>query len=208
MHADEINVAATEELGKEVYHYHLHAMVLPVVEKEILWSKRCKDEKLRGTVKEVVHQISHSKKWKSDIPLTDEKGNPLLRKNGKPMFRASYSILQDELFNHMTEQGFKGFQRGEYGSTAEHLTSLQYQIKQDKERLEKLQKRIQREQIKYEPARKIHHQFTELYKLLFVDGNPAGCKALLNDMGMIDNVLRLPRSYPGLGEPEYPATSG
>ena len=43
MHADEINVAATEELGKEVYHYHLHAMVLPVVEKEILWSKRCKD---------------------------------------------------------------------------------------------------------------------------------------------------------------------
>ena len=73
MHADEINVAATEELGKEVYHYHLHAMVLPVVEKEILWSKRCKDEKLRGTVKEVVHQVSHSKKWKSDIPLTDEK---------------------------------------------------------------------------------------------------------------------------------------
>lgn len=104
MHADEINVAATEELGKEVYHYHLHAMVLPVVEKEILWSKRCKDEKLRGTVKEVVHQISHSKKWKSDIPLTDEKGNPLLRKNGKPMFRASYSILQDELFNHTVFQ--------------------------------------------------------------------------------------------------------
>lgn len=27
MHADEINVAATEELGKEVYHYHLHAIV-------------------------------------------------------------------------------------------------------------------------------------------------------------------------------------
>ena len=44
----------------------------------------------------------------------------------------------------------------------------------------------------YGPERKIHHQFTELYKLLFVDGNPAGCKALLNDMGMIENVLRLP----------------
>jgi len=28
--------------------------------------------------------------------------------------------------------------------------------------------------------------------LLFIDGNPAGCKALLNDMGMIENVLRLP----------------
>ena len=44
----------------------------------------------------------------------------------------------------------------------------------------------------YESARKIHHMFTELYSLLFVDGNPAGCKALLNDMGMIKNVLRLP----------------
>lgn len=44
----------------------------------------------------------------------------------------------------------------------------------------------------YEPARKIHHMFTELYKLLFVDGNPAGVKALLNDMGLIENVLRLP----------------
>lgn len=162
MHADEINLAATEDLGKEVYHYHLHAMVLPVVEKEILWSKRCKDPELRGTVKEVVNQISHSKKWKSDIPLVDEKGNPLLRKNGKPMFLASYSILQDELFNHMTEKGFKGFQRGEYGSTAEHLTSLQYQIKQDTQRLDKLQQRIQKEQVKYKSSHQIFKTYNEI----------------------------------------------
>lgn len=44
----------------------------------------------------------------------------------------------------------------------------------------------------YEPARKIHHSFTELYSLLFVDGNPAGVKALLHEMGYIENVLRLP----------------
>ena len=44
----------------------------------------------------------------------------------------------------------------------------------------------------YEPARKIHHMFTELYSLLFVDGNPAGVKALLNEMGFIENNLRLP----------------
>lgn len=44
----------------------------------------------------------------------------------------------------------------------------------------------------YEAARKIHHKFTELYNLLFVDGNPAGCKALLSDMGFIENILRLP----------------
>lgn len=44
----------------------------------------------------------------------------------------------------------------------------------------------------YEPARKIHHMFTELYSLLFVDGNPAGVKALLSEMGYIKNNLRLP----------------
>ena len=38
----------------------------------------------------------------------------------------------------------------------------------------------------------IHHKFTELFKLLFVDGNPAGVKAMLSEMGMIENVLRLP----------------
>lgn len=44
----------------------------------------------------------------------------------------------------------------------------------------------------FEAAQKIHHKFTDLYSLLFVDGNPAGVKALLSDMGMINNVLRLP----------------
>ena len=44
----------------------------------------------------------------------------------------------------------------------------------------------------YESARTIHHKFTELFKLLFVDGNPAGVKAMLSEMGMIENQLRLP----------------
>ena len=44
----------------------------------------------------------------------------------------------------------------------------------------------------YEGARKIHHRFTELFSLLFVDGNPAGVKAMLHEMGFIENGLRLP----------------
>ena len=44
----------------------------------------------------------------------------------------------------------------------------------------------------YEAARKIHHRFTELFSLLFVDGNPAGVKAMLHEMGFIENILRLP----------------
>lgn len=44
----------------------------------------------------------------------------------------------------------------------------------------------------YSSSLTIHHKFTELFKLLFVDGNPAGVKAMLSEMGMIENVLRLP----------------
>ena len=44
----------------------------------------------------------------------------------------------------------------------------------------------------YAAARKIHHRFTDLFSLLFVDGNPAGVKAMLHEMGFIENVLRLP----------------
>jgi 4-hydroxy-tetrahydrodipicolinate synthase len=44
----------------------------------------------------------------------------------------------------------------------------------------------------YDGARTIHHRFTELFNLLFVDGNPAGVKSMLNAMGYIENKLRLP----------------
>ena len=44
----------------------------------------------------------------------------------------------------------------------------------------------------YRNALTIHHRFTELFDLLFIDGNPAGVKSILNVMGYIDNQLRLP----------------
>ncbi len=44
----------------------------------------------------------------------------------------------------------------------------------------------------YANALTIHHSFTELFELLFVDGNPAGVKSMLNMMGYIENRLRLP----------------
>ncbi|NDV64426.1 4-hydroxy-tetrahydrodipicolinate synthase [Bacteroides sp. 224] len=44
----------------------------------------------------------------------------------------------------------------------------------------------------YANALQIHHRFTELFDLLFVDGNPAGVKSILSAMGMIENKLRLP----------------
>lgn len=44
----------------------------------------------------------------------------------------------------------------------------------------------------YAEARRIHHRFTDLFGLLFVDGNPAGVKCVLHAMGYIHNELRLP----------------
>lgn len=133
MHADQLNTAITEKYGRPIYHYHLHIMALPAVDKEVRWTKRCKDPELAGKVKEVIRQVSHSKKWKSEKAL-DENGNPILNSKGKQVHHASYSILQDKLYEHMQEAGFKGFSRGERGSTAKNLTSLRNKIQQDEKR--------------------------------------------------------------------------
>ena len=44
----------------------------------------------------------------------------------------------------------------------------------------------------YHGARKKHQQYTDLFRQLLVDDNPAGVKCVLSEMGMIKNVLRLP----------------
>ena len=161
MHADELNIAMTEKYGKPVYHYHLHIMALPVVDKEVRWSKRCKDPALVGTVKEVIHQDSQSKKWKSEKAL-DENGNPVLNSKGKSVYRASYSILQDKFYEYMKEAGFEGFDRGERGSTAENLTSLGYKIQQDEKRLADIEQKIAAEQVRYNDNHKAFMTFTEI----------------------------------------------
>ena len=135
MHADECNRAMSEALGEDVYHYHLHVVYIPVVEKQILWSKRCKDEDLRGTVKEVITQVSRSKKWESK-PVLDEDGNPMLNARGKKILRSSYSVLQDDFFHFMRVAGYTDLERGERGSTEEHLTVTQFKVQAEQQRLE------------------------------------------------------------------------
>ncbi|MCL1795061.1 MAG: plasmid recombination protein [Oscillospiraceae bacterium] len=122
MHADERNSALSDKLGRDVYHYHLHVVYVPVVEKQILWTKKCKDPALVGKVKEVITQISHSKKWPR---FKDESGK----------WVNSYSLLQDRFFEHMKSARFEGFERGERGSTAEHLDVLDYKIQQDRKEI-------------------------------------------------------------------------
>ena len=90
-----------------------------------MWSKRCKDEALRGTVKETIMQVSRSKKWLSK-PAVDKDGKPILQVNGKPVLRKSYSVLQDDFFQHMRAAGYTDVERGERDSTEEHLTVTQF----------------------------------------------------------------------------------
>ena len=145
MHADERNRAMSEALGEDVFHYHLHVVYIPVVEKQILWTKRCKDKSLVGTVKETVMQVSSSKKWLSK-PAVDEQGQPILQKNGKPVLRKSYSVLQDDFFKAMCKAGYSDLERGERGSSEEHLTVTQFKVEKEKQRLLKLTEQTQQKQ--------------------------------------------------------------
>ena len=135
MHADERNRAMSEALGQDVYHYHLHVVYVPVVEKQILWTKRCKDKSLVGKVKETIMQVSMSKKWISKPAIDNETGEPLLTSGGKPVLKKSYSVLQDDFFQYMRSAGYTDVERGERGSSEEHLTVTQFKVEREQERL-------------------------------------------------------------------------
>ena len=137
MHADERNRAMSDALGQDVYHYHLHVVYIPIVEKQILWTKRCKDKSLVGTVKETIQQVSMSKKWASK-PALDENGEPILSSKGKPILKKSYSVLQDDFFRYMRNAGYDDVERGERGSSEEHLTVTQFKVQQEQARLAEL----------------------------------------------------------------------
>ena len=145
MHADERNRAMSEALGEDIYHYHLHVVYVPVVEKKILWTKRCKDKSLVGTVKETIMQVSSSKKWTSK-PAFDESGNIILQKNGKPVLKKSYSVLQDDFFDAMKKAGYTDVERGERGSTEEHLTVTQFKVIKEQERLSELEAKTEKQE--------------------------------------------------------------
>ena len=164
MHADELNTALTEEYGKPIYHYHLHVVALPVVRKEVKWTKKCKDKSLVGTTKEVINQVSHSNKWKSD-KATDSQGNPLYNKKGKAVLTKSYSLLQDRFFKYMSDSGYKDFIRGVKGSNREHLDDLQFKIKKDTEKLANITNKVEAKENSYNEYMKYNKQIEDISSL-------------------------------------------
>jgi len=133
MHADERNRVLSEELGYDVYHYHMHVVYLPVVKKEIRYTKRCKDPALVGTVKEVINQVSHSKRWKSE-PMLGEDGYPLRDEKGKVILEPSYSALQTRFAEYMQAYGYTDVERGVAGKKAKHKNIVEYKVAQDEAR--------------------------------------------------------------------------
>lgn len=67
----------------------------------------------------------------------------MLTAKGKPILRKSYSILQDDFFNAMRAAGYTDVERGERGSTEEHLTVTQFKVAQEAARLEVLEEQLE-----------------------------------------------------------------
>lgn len=108
-------------------------------------------------------QIARNVHFKNTGGLTYNEYFQRLIDDGKISTRGQKAdVLQDKLFAHMTEAGFTGFERGVLGSTAENLSSLDYQIQKDKERLADIQERIEAEQVRYEPAHEVHKTMAEI----------------------------------------------
>ena len=127
----------SEKLGRDIYHYHLHVVYVPVVEKKLYFKKNNVDPEKAGQLKEVIPQITQSMKW--PLRMTVER-------DGKTVTRNSYSFLQDRYYEHMKAAGYEDFERGERGSTTEHLEVLEYKIQQDRIQEQELAASIEKKQ--------------------------------------------------------------
>ena len=193
MHADERNQGMSKALGYDVWHYHLHVVYVPVVEKQILWSKRCKDPALVGTVKETIMQVSHSKKWQSR-PVLNEFGEPMRTKTGKIVLKKSYSVLQDLYHDAMFAADYTDVERGERGSTEEHLTTVQFKVMKEQEALDTIiaqqqnaEQAVRLAQANREEAE--HEAEVAQKKLISISNNSRDIETFVQRIGSADELL-------------------
>ena len=66
------------------------------------------------------------------------------RKDGKLILRTSYSILQDNFFNAIRSAGYTDVERGEHGSTEEHLSVTHFKLEREKKRLTHLKQKVEK----------------------------------------------------------------
>ena len=117
MHADEQNIALTEEYGKPIYHYHLHVIAIPVVKKEIKYSKRTKDKSLvlKEIVLEQVQQVVsyiHNFEWlfikeKQNASIEEQKVQVARDKKQLTQYQQRLKEI-DNLIQHIYEDNVSG----------------------------------------------------------------------------------------------------
>ena len=76
----------------------------------------------------------------------DEKGKTLISAKGKTVLKPSYSVLQDDFFHAMRAAGYTDVERGERGSTEEHLTVTQFKVAQEQQRFEDITAQVEKSQ--------------------------------------------------------------
>lgn len=88
-----------------------------------------------------------------------------MTKNGKAVLIKSYSLLQDRFFKYMSDSGYKDFIRGVKGSNQEHLDDLQFKIKKDTERLERITSQVEEKESSYNSYMKYDKQIEDISNL-------------------------------------------
>lgn len=208
MHADERNKALSEEYGYDVWHFHMHVVYLPVVKKEIRYTKRCKDPELVGTVKEVINQISHSKRWTSE-PLLGNDGNPVRDEKGKIVLVPSYGALQTRFAEYMQSHGYEDVERGVEGKRAKHKSIVEYKLEQDTARAKAAAiKADQLENISMQLATDIEVQIeslTTLRNMVDYTAEVMECRSILERMfnAISDFFMRTKRLRDKKAESEF-----
>ena len=80
-------------------------------------------------------QVSMSKKRAAKHILDETTGEALRTEKGNPILKKAYSVLQDDFYRYMQEAGYSDIERGERGSSEEHLTVTQFKVQKEQERL-------------------------------------------------------------------------
>ena len=138
-------------------------------------------------------QVSHSKKWQSR-PVLNEFGEPMRTKTGKIVLKKSYSVLQDQYHDAMFAAGYTDVERGERGSTEEHLTTVQFKVMKEQEALDTIiaqqqnaEQAVRLAQANREEAE--HEAEVAQKKLISISNNSRDIETFVQRIGSADELL-------------------
>lgn len=110
-------------------------------------------------------------------------------KKGKAVLLNSYSPLQDKFFEGMRAAGYDNIERGERGSTAEHLSVIAYKVQQEQKRLAALEKHADKKEKRLD---KLDAQIVvkEKAKATLAEVDAMGKPALLGGVNFTDDEAK------------------